>query len=283
LADEEDEKVQKDPRVEEAKVAIREEIAKQRVVTDREIKVRLETRFFPWVTGRGMMQLLESEEVEKHGYAGRRRTGGGMTEKYYSLKDVSYDEIRDLIQLKREVSGGIVAILTGEAAAGAHAEDLFDEVFETLGFKIHGRDVSKFNGKEIKGEVGKEPGNLDFVVERDNVVYGVDVKNWIRYEADTREEVRRKVRFALELGTQPFIIARYLDQDTIYTEINAKGGIAYRYVRLLVPEIFESLAVRAKELLGYPMLATDKFPDYSVKWVEKLHLDNLERLKRKQV
>lgn len=229
------------------------------------------------------MQLLESGEVKKHGYAGRRRTGGGITEGYYSLSEVSYEEIRELIQSKREVSAAIVTILTGEAAAGAHAEDLFDEVFNTLGFKIHGRDVSEYNGRRIAGEVGKEPGNLDFVVERDGVTYGVDVKNWIRYEADTREEVRRKVRFALELKTQPFIITRYLDQDAIYTDINGKGGIVYRYVRLLVPAIFEFLAARARDLLGYPVLATDKFPEYSVKWLEKLHLDNLERLKKKRV
>jgi hypothetical protein len=270
---------EEDPRVISAEERIVEVIRERRVVTDREIKVRLEKDFFPWVTGRAMGKLLEEEPpmLKKYGYAGRRRIARGITEGYYCLPATSYDEIRDIIQQKREVSAGIVAILTGEAPASTHAEDIFEEAFLKLGFIIHGRDVSEFRGRKIHGEPGKEPPNLDFVIERDNAIYGVDVKNWIRYEADTRVEVTRKVRFALELGVTPFIIARYVDQDTIYTGVLAKRGLTYRYIRLIVQPSFESLAVRARELLGYPVMAIDQLPSYSLEWLEKLHEDNLKR------
>lgn len=60
-----------DARVEEAKEEILKLLERVPVVTDRELKVRLEKQFFPWVTGRALSLLLNSE-VEKHGYAESR-------------------------------------------------------------------------------------------------------------------------------------------------------------------------------------------------------------------
>src|SRR2546425_5186875 len=71
---------QEDPRVVEAKEQILRTIDEVKVVTDREVKVRLEERFFPWVTGRALGQLVLEGNVESHGYAGRRRMGKGVPE-----------------------------------------------------------------------------------------------------------------------------------------------------------------------------------------------------------
>jgi len=102
---------------------------------------------------------------------------------------------------------------------------------------------------------------------------GVDIKNWIKFEFATRDEIVKKVNCALELDVVPFMIARYVDRETIYKEVVLKGGICYPYERLLLPTTYDSLATEAGALLGYPTLAVDNLPVYKVKWIEKLHQD----------
>jgi len=128
------------------------------------------------------------------------------------------------------------------------------------------------NSKSL-GKKGKLPPNLDFIIEKDKIVYGVDIKNWIKYEYETRREVISKVRIALKLGIFPFIIARYVDKDTIYTEIIKKGGICYYFKTLLFPISFSGLAKEANEVLGYPTLAADFLPNHKIEWIKKLHKD----------
>ena len=161
-----------------------------KVATDREIKVRLEgeafpgpPRPFPWVTGLAIEALVRDKILEDHGYRGRRRIGKGVPTKFYALAGTSYAEIEPVIQQKRRVSADIINVLMGEAPASYHAEDLFLEALEfRLRFINHGRNKSEFRGKVVSGIEGKKPPDLDFIVERDGVIYGVDVKNWIRYE-----------------------------------------------------------------------------------------------------
>ena len=86
-----------------------------------------------------------------------------------------------------------------------------------------------------------------------------------------------KVELAIQLGIVPFIIARYVDRDTIYKEIIEKKGLCYPYQMLLVPTSYESLAREANALLGYPILAVDSLPSYKVKFLQKLHSRWLER------
>jgi hypothetical protein len=148
---------------------------------------------------------------------------------------------------------------------------LFREAFEKLGFTIHGVDVSEFRGKCVIGVEGREPPNLYFIAERDGVVYGVDVKNWIEYEVKTRVKVDRKVEAALQLEIVPFIIARYVDREKVNEIIYEKGGLVYEYKRLLVPSTVRSLAEDAERILGYPMLAVDELPLDMISRIEDIH------------
>lgn len=258
-----------DKDIEQVKPYIEDIVAQQKAVTDREVKVRLEDRFFPWRTGRALLAMEKDGVLRKVGYPGRRSKG--MPESFYTLSSIEYSRVMGVIERKKQVTMGINSILTGYAPAGTYAEDLFNRAFQSLNFKIHARDASEFKGRKALGIKGKELPNLDFIIERDGVVYGVDVKNWIRYEYVTRHEVISKVGLALQLGIVPFIIARYVDKDTIYTQVVRKGGICYPYRTLMVPPSFDSLATDAGSLLGYPVLAVEWLPTYKVKWIEKLH------------
>ncbi len=93
---------------------------------------------------------------------------------------------------------------------------------------------------------GKELPDLDFIIEKDKLVYGVDIKNWIKYEFDSITEVMEKVDLTKQLGIIPFICARCVDKDTFYKIVNMPG-IVYQYETLILPPAFKSFADEAVE------------------------------------
>jgi len=256
------------------------------VVTDREIKVRLEGEPFPgppgpfpWVTGYAIEALRKNKVIKCYGYRGRRRIKGGVTNRFYCLYNTPYSEVEDIIQRKRRVSADVNTLLTGEASASYHAEDLFLEAFvDRLGFICHKRDASEFRGRRVSGVKGKKPPDIDFVLERDGIFFGVDVKNWIRYEYETPKDVYVKLKAAEELGLVPFIIARYLHRDLTNEIIYERHGLVYEYKYLILQPSVRSLAEEARELLGYPVLAVDALPDFMVEKIEDIYT----RYKRKK-
>ena len=81
------------------------------------------------------------------------------------------------------------------------------------------------------------------------------IKERIEYGYDTRKEVIFKVGLAIQLGIVPFIIARYVDKDTIYREVINKGGICYPYRTLLVSPTYNSLASELRSCLDWKGLS----------------------------
>lgn len=169
-----------DRRVIEARPKIVAVLKNVRVATDRELKVRLEKQYFPWVVGRALGQLFDEDIVSKVSYPGRRRVKGSEVGAFYTLKETEYESVRETVKKKKVASEAIANVLTGVSPVADHAEDLFEQAFRDLGFTFCGRDVSEFRGHRAVGVPGKEPPNVDFVFERDRVAYGIDVKNWIR-------------------------------------------------------------------------------------------------------
>lgn len=269
--------MERDQDVETATPLVKEIVFKEKVATERELKVRLERKFFPWIIGRTVKALENDDVVRKVKYMGRRSKSKRIPTWFYIPTEATYEDVVGIIEKKRRISIGVNAMLTAQAPATTHAEDLFEEAFESLDFRIHGRNVWRFRDKEVKGKEGKLPPNLDFVIEKDKIVYGVDVKNWIKYEYETRKEVQFKTNLALQLNIVPFIVARYVDKEALYIDIVRKGGICYYYETLLFPISFKSLAEEASGVLGYPTLAVDFLPNYKIEWIEKLHKDYLKR------
>ena len=110
-----------------------------------------------------------------------------------------------------------------------------------------------------------------------NITYGVDIKNWMKYEFDTIPQVIDKVDLATQLGIVPFICARYADKETIFRIIGIPG-IVYRYETLILPPEFRTLADEAKSLLGYPILVANTLPKHKLEFIGSLHGIMLRRL-----
>lgn len=269
---------EKDFYLEQAYKDIPKVVSENKVVTDREIKVRLEgeafpgrTGPFPWVTGYALGYLLRDKLLDICGYAGRRRIKGGVPSKFYVLYGTACSDVAEIIQHKRRVSADINNVLTGEAKASDHAEDVFLEAFEgKLGFVCLGRDVCEFRGKKASGVAGKQPPNVDFVLEWNGVLFGVDVKNWIRYEYETPEEVQVKLKVCRELCLVPFIVARYIDRDLTNHIIYDLGGLVYEYKQLILQPDMKSLAEEANVLLGFPTVSVNVLPGSMIERIENI-------------
>jgi hypothetical protein len=253
----------------DARIAVLETITQQQVVTDRELKVRLERRFFPWVIGRVVKRLLDDGSIRLVHPPGRKG-GMGTPDNFYLDKSADYEKMLKLILRKKRVSVYVNSLLTKLSPAGFFAEEVFETAFNSLGFKIHGTDVSEFRGEKVQGVSGKQPPNLDFVIEKNKIVYGVDIKNWIKYEFDSVDNVMDKVNLALQLKIVPFICARYVDKTTLYN-ITRIPGIVYSYETLILPPEFQTLAEEARSLLGYPVLVGEILPQHKLDFVKKLH------------
>jgi hypothetical protein len=263
-----------------AESAILETISQQQVVTDRELKVRLERRFFPWVVGRTLNRLIEKGYVRIVHPPGRKG-GMGTPDNFYLDKSADYERLLKLILRKKRVSVYVNSLLTKLSPAGFFAEEVFESAFSSLRFKIHGTNVSEFRGRKVVGVSGKQPPDLDFVIEKDKIVYGVDIKNWIKYEFDSIDEVKRKVDVAVQLRITPFICARYVDKDTFF-KVVSMPGIVYSYETLILPPEFQTLAEEARSLLGYPVLVGEALPQFKLDFIKKLHGIMLNKLRKKR-
>ncbi|MBI5253631.1 MAG: hypothetical protein HY930_04445 [Euryarchaeota archaeon] len=87
-------------------------------------------------------------------------------------------------------------------ALGEHAEMLFSFLFRIHGFEIRGRNINEFNG--VKWETTNH--DLDFIIEKDAVAYGVEIKNTLPYME--RDEFDIKLKMCERLNLIPLWILR---------------------------------------------------------------------------
>jgi hypothetical protein len=92
--------------------------------------------------------------------------------------------------------------------------------------------------------------NLDFLFERDAVVYGVEVKNTLGYM--DYEEFQTKIRVCEFLGVRPVFAARMLPRTWI-KELIDRGGYAMILKYQLYPWTHRELAKRVARELGLPV------------------------------
>ena len=248
---------------EDAKPEILDIIYQHNVVTDRELKVRLEKKYFPWVTGQALESLVSDGLIKKDGFPGRPPRMG-TPRNFYLNPEFDYWNNLGLIGRKRELTANFNALLTHSHPAGLYAETIFERAFISLGFEIKKRNASEFRGKKVVGVKGKKPPDIDFILKRGKKYYGVNIKNWIKFEKETIKEIILKIDVAKQLDVIPVICARYVDGDTIFKEIVSEGGFCYRYEQLLLPPVFRSLAETVIRYLGYPILVVDRLPSYKL-------------------
>jgi hypothetical protein len=131
-------------------------------------------------------------------------------------------------------------------ALGLQGELMVLEGLSKLEFVVKGRDSRSFEGLTWT----ESQHDLDFIVMRDGVGYGVEVKNTLGYM--DHEELKTKLEMCKFLGLRPLFVVRMFPRSWIH-EVNQSGGFVLVLKWQLYPWTHRSLAVRVRTELGLPV------------------------------
>ena len=111
---------------------------------------------------------------------------------------------------------------------GKYAESLFNHMFEKNGFTISARNANSFAGKRWR----KSRKDLDFIIEKDGIGYGVEVKNTFDYIP--QYEFEEKIEICNYLGLLPLFPVRFASPQQ-YQMMKKSNGITLSFKTRIFP------------------------------------------------
>jgi len=154
------------------------------------------------------------------------------------------------------------------AAIGIHGEGLVLGGFADSEFVLKARETDEYQGR--RWTASKH--DLDFVFARDELSYGIEVKNTLGYPE--HDEIFLKIKMARFIGVTPVIVARMLPKDWIY-EILKAGGFALILKYQLYPYSHRELARRVARDLRLPVDSPRRLADGTMRRFTDWHAKRL--------
>ncbi len=164
-----------DKKVDEAKEELLAFIQqnKGKVFYIKQLEVFFEKRYFHWIIANAINELIGRELRSEE-----KTLVGNVSVKFIFHRELRYykREVNRMIKVIRKYSSPNIA-----KAVGRQAEVLFFNALTNQGFYSHGQNINEYGGKKWT----KTGHDLDFILEKDGIVYGCEVKNtfdYIEYE-----------------------------------------------------------------------------------------------------
>lgn len=223
----------------------------------RQLQVKLEKKYFHWVTNNALLGLLKIGYLKDH----RIERLKGTSTRYFIHRSNRYPvrAIRTLEDIIQEYSKDNIT-----RGCGYRAEDLFCKAFALRGFMPVGNKIKEFKGKRWT----KTDNDLDFVFSRDGIEYGCEIKNTLGYI--DKEELDIKIAMCAFFNLKPLFIMRYAPK-TYNKLIFDNGGFAL----IFETQIYElgqvELVKKIKEVTGLPVICTKAIPDGIIDRFERWH------------
>lgn len=211
------------------------------------MQIELEKDYFHWITYNAMLGLRAIGYLRDI----REKRETGTSTRYFIHKTNRYPRrrIRKMEKLIAEYSDDTIT-----RSCGHRAEDLFSNGLALKGFLLKDKKVRSYGG--VKWE--KSGHDLDFVLEKDGVAYGCEIKNTLGYIQ--KDELEIKLEMCEHLKLKPLFIMRW-SPKTYNKMIVDKGG----FVLIFGSQIYElsqaSLVERLKAELGLPVDCPRAIPD----------------------
>jgi len=253
-------------------------LRQQGVAYDRELRYRLESRFSHDEVGKALKQLEKEKKIKRTGVRGRRGPGT-MPNVFYRLPGTPYSRIEPIMRKKLDLSTFIAGV---SREMGRHAELVWWMAFKRNAWDLYPKNVSEVGSgiREFRGRTTTVNNDIDFIAIKDQIAYGVEIKNGLMYPND----LYWKIRVAAELGLIPMIIARWLNPAQVKC-IREVGGEFVVYKDAIYSTTYAPLISQVRELLGFPIEARDEIDDeYFRRKVEAIHrrvLEEEEKYRRK--
>jgi hypothetical protein len=230
-----------DPQEERAVETLRAyfEENRERVFASRQMEVLFEDRYFHWITHRALKALAEEGTIVLE----KRVLSHGAPINFVWHRSNRYTR-RQLKEVQELVERYSHQDFT--AALGNTGELLVSDGFSRFGFLQRGRNARAWREKRWT----KTDHNLDFIFERDQRVYGVEVKNTLPYIHDS--ELKTKMEMCKYLGICPVFVVRAMPRIWIL-DVARRGGFTLVLKYQLYPVSHRGLAAVVKATLGLPV------------------------------
>ena len=266
-----------DQRQDEAKAAILSLFDSQnlKVAYDREIRYRLESQFPHDVTGKAIRQLERDGDIARTGLPGRRGSAD-LPIQFYKRSQSNYNDLIPVIRKKLELSAFIIGVAN---EMGRHAESAWWRAFKRNNWVLYPASEDIPLGiHQYQDRRASTDHDIDFIAEKDGIRYGVEVKNGLNYPDD----LYWKFSVAVELGTIPLIIARWLNPGQV-PEIRALGGSGpILYKDAMYSTTYNLMITDIRETLGAPIQARDEVADeYFARKIDPVHKATQTQLETK--
>jgi len=143
-------------------------------------------------------------------------------------------------------------------------------MFASLGFRVVDRNTNEFMGRKWT----LTDHNLDFIVEKDGIYYGVEVKNTLSYME--KEEFDIKLKLCNYLGLVPLWILRNAPGNQ-FDRMKEVGGFILKFKSQIYPIGFEDLVKDIWNLMRLPVAVWERFPEKQEKLILRFHNSVLRR------
>lgn len=201
--------------------------SKDSVFYKKQIQVIFEDRYPHDVTGKAVNELIEGKFLK----AEPRAFGKNMHAIFVHRHNVRYTAMAIKMKTKilerfsdDEVNDGV----------GKYCEILFSHLFKKNQFKIIDRNINEFRGKAWS----KSDKELDFIIEKDGISYGVEIKNTFDYMP--QDEFEEKLEMCEFLGLLPLFPLR-CPSELHYAQMKDCGGLALKFKTRIFPPGFQGL------------------------------------------
>lgn len=209
------------------------------VFFSRQLEVLLEAEFYHWITNRAIGDLVNDGILRTET---RDLADGGIIHVLWHMRNRYYRRAASrLVRLVDEYSAPNIG-----ASLGLQGEALVLEGFAMNEFVMRGRETREYAGRRW----ARTDHDLDFIFERDDVAYGVEVKNKLGYM--DYEELDWKIRMCRYLRLRPVFVCRMLPKTWTW-DIIQRGGFALILKWQLYPWAHVELARRVRRELGLPV------------------------------
>lgn len=250
----------RDRKIDEAKAALMDEYFKSgspNVYYARQLEIWQEKRFFHWITSSALRELAEEREIGFNDV----QSGTHRAHFYRPLRHrYPRRQITEILKLIAEFSDPAFT-----RALGRHGEMLVESGIARTGFKILQQKVRAVDGVRWT----ESNHDLDFLIVRDGVHYGVEVKNQLGYIDQT--EFQKKLAMCEHFGVRPMFVTRAMPKNYIYDVLRA-GGFSLLTDNQNYPLLADDLAQRVRVTLNLPVAVIRQFPDTAlvrfVRWHE---------------
>lgn len=149
-------------------------------------------------------------------------------------------------------------------ANGKWCEKLVEYMFRLNGFEILETDENKFQGKKWT----KTRENLDFIIGKDYIAYGVEVKNTLPYME--RDEFSNKIEMCKHLGLVPLWILRNAPEVQFNT-MKANSGFILAFKSQIYPYGQEPLTKEIWQRMRLPVTVRGEMPPKTANSLNWLH------------